>query len=86
MLNAVSAVSPVVFRLFVYTCELNVLIPLHPLPAVNIKTACKFLCLLINPIILNKKKKKVKKRRLFPKVLCMSIFDLLLKAFLTVSH
>lgn len=84
MLNAVSAVSPVLFCLFVYTCELNVLIPLHPLPAVNIKTACKFLCLLINPIILNKKKSE--KEALVSQSAVYEYFDLLLKTFLTVSH
>lgn len=52
---------------------------------VNMKTACEFSCLLINPIISKEKKKKWKKRRLFPKVLCMTFVSSVQCAVNTVT-
>lgn len=80
MLNSVSPV-------FVYSCELNVLIPpFRPPPPVNIETACTFSCLLLNPIISSPKKKvEKKKRRLFPKVLWVT-FVSSVKCAVTLSH
>lgn len=56
--SVLNAVSPV----FVHTHELKCSHPLSSPQLVNIETACRFSCLLINPIISSKKKKRKKKK------------------------